>query len=107
MCSHTSLSGRGDAMRSEPRTSEAKCPRPSLSGRGDAMRSEPRTSEAKCPIKQLPKDGFPGPKGGAPSGGRSESDVGANIHARFWRISKAGNVLPSSTSRNAPPPVEM
>ena len=27
--------------------------------------------------------------------------------ARFSRISNAGSVLPSSTSRNAPPPVEM
>jgi hypothetical protein len=27
--------------------------------------------------------------------------------ARFCRISNAGKVLPSSTSRNAPPPVEM
>ena len=46
------------------------------------MRSEPGTSEATCPIKQLPKDGSPGPKGGAPLGGRSESDVGANNYAR-------------------------
>ena len=27
--------------------------------------------------------------------------------ARFINISNAGNVLPSSTSKNAPPPVEM
>ncbi len=73
-------------MQSEPRTSEAKC-RQRRSGGGDAMRSQPSTSEAKCPIKQLPKDGFPGPKGGAPLGGRSESDVGANIHHRVWASS--------------------
>jgi hypothetical protein len=48
-----------------------------LSGRDHEMRSEQSKCEANCPIKPLARHGFPGLMRGAPSGGRSKSDVGA------------------------------
>ena len=58
--------------------------------------------------RMLPaNDGPEKTKAPAPQGIRGSGKRELQPAARFCRISNAGKVLPSSTSRKAPPPVEM
>jgi len=71
--------------------------------RGSGLHPDYSIAGAPRRVKNAPEDDA----AGGPAQRRRSAFVLSAQAARFSRISNAGSFLPSSTSRNAPPPVEM